>query len=339
MKRILFITSQYRAGERIYPIIPFLSKDYKLDLLKVYQMDSTKYKWVGDYDLRTHFDKTYLQYFDNEYNGNRSIKKINFKKYDLIISDDNRDSQKTNLMDIYSLKSCPLIACSHGNWNLDKTWHVKKSHKISFDKCFVFGKTEKLYDHCLLGGIPSNDTLKLYQNLEKKHILIIVNFLGNRKSPFPIVFNDKFIKELNLEKLQNIYNLPFIIKLKSRADELDYNRNVKYLRSILPKTLKYKIIVDTINDNKLVAESKFVISAPSTLTFKSIQLGIPTIIIKNSGQIGAFHNYDGVFNSTDNIIKYIDNYETKHDFIKNTIEGGIDFNSTKIMLNNIKKFL
>ena len=51
MKRILLITSQYRVGERIYPIIPHLAKEYNIDLLKVYQM-ADNHKWVGDIDMR-----------------------------------------------------------------------------------------------------------------------------------------------------------------------------------------------------------------------------------------------------------------------------------------------
>ena len=64
MKRILFITSQYRTGERIYPILPILAAEYKIDLLKVYQM-TNKHKWVGNKDMRLKFDKDYLHLFDS----------------------------------------------------------------------------------------------------------------------------------------------------------------------------------------------------------------------------------------------------------------------------------
>ena len=55
MKKILFITSQYRVGERIYPIIPLLSNDYELHLLKTYQMQDS-FKWTGDNDSRKLFN-------------------------------------------------------------------------------------------------------------------------------------------------------------------------------------------------------------------------------------------------------------------------------------------
>ena len=54
MPRILFVTTQYRVGERIYPIIPKLSELYSLDLVKLYQMDPS-YEWPGDNDLRNNF--------------------------------------------------------------------------------------------------------------------------------------------------------------------------------------------------------------------------------------------------------------------------------------------
>jgi hypothetical protein len=68
MKKILFITSQYRVGERIYPIIPELAKQYELHLLKTYQMQDS-FKWTGDNDLRKVFDTQYSKYFTETYSG------------------------------------------------------------------------------------------------------------------------------------------------------------------------------------------------------------------------------------------------------------------------------
>ena len=64
MKKILFITTQYRVGERIYSIIPQLSKQYDLDVLKTAQM-SDNMKWYGDKDLRTVFDNKYKKYIES----------------------------------------------------------------------------------------------------------------------------------------------------------------------------------------------------------------------------------------------------------------------------------
>ena len=280
MKRILFITTQYRVGERIYPIIPYLAKEYKLDLLRVYQM-SPLYRWIGDKDLRTLFDKTYLKYFDKVFN-----KICPSDHYDLIISDDNRYTPKTNLDKIYNNKRCLMIGCTHGNGDNP---YLEEGYKTVFDKCFVFGKQDSKYDYCIPIEIPSNDDLVNYKNCEKKHILIIVNFLGNRKSPFKVNYDENFFKNINIKVIQQEFKLPILIKLKSRDDEGGHKHNIEYLNKILPDSLDFNIVVDVENDNKLIGESICVISSPSTMAFKSIQLGIPTVLIKNSGQTSCRH--------------------------------------------------
>ena len=337
-KNVLFITSQFRVGERIYPIIPLLSKHYNLDLLKVYQM-SNRHKWVGDVDLRnTVFDTKYLSYFKHTFYNHCDV-----SKYDLIISDDNRVTTKTNLHKIYSNKKGPLIACSHGNGSkgIHEDDYMKMGFKKSFDICFSFGKKENVHSYIIDAGIPSNDVLQSYKDLPKKHILIIINFLGNRPSPFTVNFDESLFNSLYLEKLQYLYRkkLPIVLKLKSRADEGTFTNNVKYLKDIFNKiNVDYKIVVDVEDDNKLIAESAYVISAPSTLALKPIQLGTPTVLIKNSGALGVFDDYDGIFDKGEDFRSYLKNYSKKVNFIKNTITGGLDFNSTEIMFNKIKQY-
>jgi len=333
VKRILLITSQYRVGERIYPIIPHLAKEYDIDLLKVYQM-ADNHKWVGDIDMRGVFNKKYSDYFQNIYQH-----KCDVSNYDLIISDDNRDSKKTNLRDVYSKKNCNLIAFEHGNLDSDTDPNFKRGHKVVFDKCMMFGKKNVIHTDCIASGIPSNDTLINYKNLPKKHILVIVNFLGNRSSPYKQNFNEDFFKKIDILNIQKHFNLPVIIKLKSRADEGGYSRNTSYLHKILPDELDYKIVIDTVDDNKLIAESKCVISAPSTFAFKPIQLGIPTVLIKGSGQSGSFSDYDSLFDINTNILPHLSN-DVKHtDWILNSIEGGLMFNSTDIVVNILKELI
>ncbi len=330
MKKVLFITSQYRVGERIYPIIPHLAKEYELDLLKVYQM-SPSHKWVGDNDLRLYFDKLYGKYFSQVFNT-----ECDSSKYDLIISDDNRLSSKTALNKIYKNKKCQMLACTHGNGDNP---YLIEGYKNVFDKCFVFGKKECQFDYCIPIGIPSNDELINYQNFEKKHILVIINFLTNRQSPFKVNFGKELFDKLDLLSLQKEYNLPVVLKLKSRADEGGFEHNVKYLEEILPDSLNYRILVDVENDNQLISESKIVISAPSTLAFKPIQLGIPTVLINHSGQVSNFYDYDGLFDINKDFKSYLREYTKKEKFINNTIAGGLNFNSTILMLDEIKKLL
>jgi len=104
-KSILFITTQYRAGERIYPIIPYLAEDYTLDLLKVYHMHPQKGKWGGNQDLRKVFDQKYSKYFFNKFISVSDIS--NLSQYDLILVDlwwdssDISDEQKATLQNNY----------------------------------------------------------------------------------------------------------------------------------------------------------------------------------------------------------------------------------------------
>lgn len=332
MKRILFVTSQYRAGERIYPTIPHLAKEYNLDLLKVYQM-LPSHVWVGDLDMRNLFLREYSKYFQNIYEGY-----VDPRTYDLILTDDNRLSEKTKLYNLYSNKNVntKMISCVHGNGGFKK---VTQSYNLVFDKCLTFGKYDTIHKSSIPTGIPANDKLFEYKDLEKKHILIIVNFLGNRQCPYKVKFDSKLFNDEKIKALQTHFNLPIVIKLKSRADEGGFSHNLKYIKNIINSDIDYNVIVDVEDDNKLIAESVCVISAPSTLSLKSIQLGIPTILIKDSGELGSFENYDGFFSINDDFLGYVYSYERKVDFIENTIEGGLTFNSTQVFLDTIKKHI
>ena len=312
---ILFVTTQYRVGERIYPIISELSKYYNLDLMKLYQMNQS-YRWPGDIDLRNQFDNEYLQYFDNVYTNINT----NYDKYDLIITDDNR--QFNGLSEIYQRKKCLVLACSHGV--TEHNYETKNVGK-SYDKCFVFGRKEVKHDHQIPAGIPANDILKTYSNTEKKHILVIISYLGHEgqistgNGTFFKLFDKQVFDSIDLLSLQQQSGYPVVIKLKSRIG-LNMQKNKQYLNSILPKSLDYSIVYDVEDDNKLIAQSVEVYSAPSTLALKPIQLGIPTTLIPGTGQTGIFYDY-----------------ETNKNFIRDTLEGGKDFNSTQYYMEYIKQ--
>lgn len=315
MSNILFVTTQYRVGERIYPIIPKLSEKYNLDLMKLYQMDPS-WPWPGDIDLRNNFDQKYLQYFDNTYNNIN----IDYGKYNLIITDDNRTYN--GLSEIYQQRKCLLLACSHGvSEHGYEIYNVGKS----YDGCFVFGRKEVKYDHQIPAGIPANDKLKHYKNVEKKHILVIVNYLGNAgristgNGTYFKLFDKDVFDGIDLLSLQAQSGYPIVIKMKSRPNT-NIEKDTQYLSSILPKELTYSILYDVEDDNQLVAESVEVFSAPSTLALKPIQLGIPTTLIPKTGQTGIFYDY-----------------EINENFIEDTLEGSKEFNSTQCFLNYIER--
>jgi hypothetical protein len=342
MKKILMVFSQYRVGERIFPIIPKLSEKYKLDCLLLYQMHSA-HIWPGNDDLRKHFYNNYQSNFSRVTEISSDLDD-SIRDYDLIITDDNRVSPKTNLKEIYRKKKGLMISCFHGpgeKWN--NVNFFRRGHKKIFDKTLVLGKFDCLTDYCIPIGIPSNDILK-EQELSQEHILLIVNFLGNRRCPFPVSFNKELIDNIDFESLSKKFDLPVVIKLKSRADEgrRQVLINTEYIKSIMPN-IDYRIVVDTINIDELIYKSKLVISAPGTLAFKPIQLGIPTIIINGSNLLGHFSMCKGlVDNDKEKIRDKIDEIidaEKDNYFIENVIEGGIDFSSTEATVKVIEDMI
>jgi len=134
--------------------------------------------------------------------------------------------------------------------------------------------------------------------------------------------------------------LPILVKLKPRLDRPQIKDDIKYVEQQFNNlTNFFKIIVDGNND-EIISNSGVVISAPSTLSFKSIQMGIPTIIIPGAGQIGNLNEFKGLTstNIIENISQQFD-VGKDEDFIKNTIEGGIDFTSTETYIIEIKKII
>ena len=140
-------------------------------------------------------------------------------------------------------------------------------------------------------------------------------------------------------ELSKEYNLPIVVKQKTRLDDPDYQNNINYIKNLLD----CQVVTNSSDINQIIADSAFVISAPSTLSFKPIQLGIPTVLIKGSGQIGNFYDYQGLVDLDKNqireSIKLQNNFGKQEDFIKFTIKGGEEFNSTKYYTDTIKSLI
>tara|TARA_B100000287_G_C20595714_1_gene766062 strand:- start:9 stop:1118 length:1110 start_codon:yes stop_codon:yes gene_type:complete len=366
---ILFITTVPRVGERIHPIIPKLREISRIDLLQINEM-SKDLSWYGNEDPRKLFHEKYDKYFDNIFDGGYTsieqygarninpcevIKNLNLDKYDLIIYDDDRNRHGVWYIYEKVKDRIPMVGNVHGNWwssldgYLDKS-HIPKSYGKTFNMVSVFGEKEKKShkpnDYILSGGIPSNDELKYYDRTDD-FIFVIVNFLGNRAGMIPnfyrVVVNEDFIKNTKLVELQNKYNKKVVFKLKGRADNPYPQNDFDYLRNIIPNDLDYDIIMDFPDNNQLICGSSLVISAPSTFAFKSVQKGIPTILTNGAGIVGNFVDFRGLIElGKDDILEKVDEQMKlgrDESFIENTIEGGLDFNSTEKYVQNIKRLL
>lgn len=339
---ILFVTTQFRTGERIYPIIPFLAKNYNLDLLKTYHMHPIKGKWGGDKDLRKVFDQKYKSFFESEYS---EINQINFSKYNLIITDDCR--LESGMGEIFKKRHCLLLGNCHGN---NAYYYPIKNLNKCFDGCFVFGRQELSHSHLIPGGVPSNDALINYKDKEKKHILIVTNFIKQGWTDlngFTFIPNDKkFFDGMDILKIQQHYNKPVVIKIKSREMRNysgNYNDDVEFIKSCLPEGLDYKILVDVEDDNLLIAESEVVIGHGSTMMLKPLQLGIPTAIIKEYGYTdqgsSIYGDCKAVVDLDHQKIMEVLTDNDHSEFVFNAVEGGNEFNSIKYYLNYIDQII
>ena len=347
MKKLLFVVSVYRQGERIHPVIPTLSKHFDISLLSVHQM-SYKQSWNGSIDMRDEFHKTYDSYFNSIYDD---WTKVNYSDFDVIIFDDCRDKgHEIPTKIIYSKLSDKTIvfANQHGNRDLNANSYEIDHYKKVFDYCFVFGdyhrnKLSKFLDEdiFLLGGIPSNDALSKYDRTND-NILVITNFLENERRVFPNVFGDSFVRQTKLYDLQQKYGKKVVVKIKNRDRHFalgnPYNNDIDFVKSVLKNnSIEGDVIQDIEDDNLMISQAHSVIGISSTLCFKPIQMGVPTVVLDGGNFTGAFDGFDG-FCGVGDIQNMIDNQirlgrDIK--YIDYIIEGGVEYNSIMKYVNKI----
>ena len=116
-KNVLIVSTIYRVGERVYPLISEFSNFANIDLLQVNEMsnDMTSY---GNIDYREIFHSEYDKFFDNIFDGtitsietkgardskpSKTILDLNVEKYDMIFYDDNRS--RHGMWNIYNRKN------------------------------------------------------------------------------------------------------------------------------------------------------------------------------------------------------------------------------------------
>ena len=97
------------------------------------------------------------------------------------------------------------------------------------------------------------------------------------------------------------------------------------------------VLRDVDDDNLLISQAHSVIASPSTMCFKPIQMGIPTVILDGSGYIGAYENFYGFTSCEGTGRKIYGQLERGRDieYIEDNIAGGVDYNSTEIYIDNL----
>lgn len=355
---ILLIATIYRCGEKVYPLVKPMAEKFGCDVLLLGQM-SPKTPWAGDKDLRQTFYNTCLEVCDNVFqglsvseleknyhNGKLLCNGIDMKKYKLVVIDDNLCKEGRGTPAIYRWAkhhNLPVLACPHGNREYDG--YVSRQFEKSFDYSFVFGPKDVIGwggSHRLIpAGIPANDILSTY-NRSDKHILVIPNYTRkiDQKETGYHFFHEKHFVETGILELANKHGCKIVVKEKSRFPK---NRQSDALKNALNKYHNVECIYDVNDDNQLVSESKYVISAPSTLAFKSIQLGIPTAILDGHGMIGSLHGFRGIVPINSNVIKQElqrqEELGKDYNFIDETLSGGKDFTSSSIYMKTFERFL
>ena len=350
--KILFVTSIYRTGKNTYPILKPLSLRHDLSIFFVGQMNKST-PWFGTSDPRPKLysfckENNLPQHHSPEYGEisrdiiYKMLQKIEAENFDLVLFDDNRivkDMGSGFIYDYLKDRGIKMMACPHGNNNYD--W-VCTSNKL---KLFVFGPKDVRSLNCdksklICGGIPENDALRNYKH-KPEHILFIVSnislkyktLLGFR------CFTPQIIKETGVFDLAKSEGCEVIIKCKSRYPHKKQTIQDFDCLSDLPATM----VFDAPDEEELISKSKYVISCCSTLIFKPIQMGIPTVILRDFGSVGSLVGFSGLCSPDEkSILSTLErqvNEGKQTEFIEDTLTGGLDFNSTEYYLSAIEEYL
>ena len=355
MKHILFVATVYRIGERIHPIIPKLAEHYKLSLLTIYQMHpGGRYRgWNGPHDMRYKFHNLYDKYFEDHWSGEIYAKGLlDMSQFDAVIQDDCRD--RSGMDELYQdakRAGIPVFGNQHGSNDFESNTYPVSGVDSNFDKMFLFGQSELEYfqdyvppSRYLLGGIPANDGLKEYERTNK-HILLITNFLGNnpKRRYNGYQFNGDFIDKIGLREIQKKFNRPVLIKIKARLhDAPPYQNDIDYVYDGLKKSgIEGEVVHDVLDDNKMVSDSICVVGAGTTLMFKPIQKGIPTVMIKGTGETDFFGDFPGVLNfgEIDKIMYQLENQQRDTEYLEYVMRGSSDYTSIEKYVDEIKKLV
>ena len=91
----------------------------------------------------------------------------------------------------------------------------------------------------------------------------------------------------------------------------------------------------------MVSQAHSVIGISSTLCFKPIQMGIPTVVLDGGNFIGSFENFIGFCKLNEAHEKIETQLKTGRDtsYIENILEGGVDYNSIEKYTSEIKRIV
>ena len=255
----------------------------------------------------------------------------------------------------------PVIANAHGN--VDDYRFLKfmtlESKKI-YDELFVYGKYDKNRTNSEIRncvhevGIPENDLVKDRLGTSKKsHVLVVLNRV-NCKS---LKMDKSIVDNLQIQQLWEKYKVPLIFKVKEPppTENASHVNNEKQAmenllrdfydrhRNNVSKEIQVIVTEDEYQENMLLLDACCVISYGSTMCFKPIQADVPTIIIKEMGNVANFSDYHATISIEEDIIAKIDEWDLKlserRRFLDNTLAGSLDYSSTAKYVQTVKRII
>lgn len=280
-------------------------------------------------------------------------KAIRNLKLDIAVFDDN--AGKVNWGNILFYRTLrqqeiPVVGCQEGSVEDDYPGlkRISTNLGLAYDYCFCIGNYDyerlKRNNPHLSGrlysvGLPCNDRLYRFADSRQdsgKHILLVPSY--TKKSGLSKIFEpltDEIIENCGIYKIAGQLNIPIIIKEKGKLWSTECA--FKHLESD-----NIRVTMDEQDLDRLVGEARYVIGAPSTLLFKSIQLRIPTAVLGKPymGRLGAFSKFEGLTDSSyEQVAGTLEVQEKKgraeNDFIEYAIAGGSEFRSTQLFVEAI----
>ena len=130
-------------------------------------------------------------------------------------------------------------------------------------------------------------------------------------------------KGAELEGLENL-----LIELVQRGGTASFDPNMELV-----------ITADDLDEDWMLTNSACIISYGSTMCFKAIQAGVPTVIVREMGNVANFEDYFGTVSLEDNFFDIIDKWgetsKEQSDFLESTLRGSIEFNSTDLYVESV----
>jgi hypothetical protein len=278
--------------------------------------------------------------------------------FDLAVIDENRGNINWGTNILYrQLRGCgvPVVGYQEGlvSDNADGLNWTATNFGACFDYSLCVGRFDHegvcrrnpaVKDRIIPVGVPDNDSLgniSVKPFSQRRHILVVPSRtrLSSPFGPSKIYapLTDEILDSCGLYELAEKYDSKIVIKEKGKSHNTVLA--FEHLRSE-----RIDVTWDEKNIDELVADSKFVIGAPTTLLLKPIQLRIPTAVFGTPlmGCTAAYEHFEGFTDSSREQVVHtletqLENGGTSDDFINFAINGGSDFSSTDLFVDAVEK--